>query len=82
MHKAIPTVAVITAFPCYEAAMAVADPNTLRTTQAIEQIKLPQHTNNDKVNILWNSRKDFFINHVDRSYSHRAYVLSKKGLLI
>lgn len=50
MHKAIPTVAVITAFSCCEAAMAVADPNTLRTTQPIEQIKLPQHTNNDKVN--------------------------------
>lgn len=36
----------------------------------------------NRIKVLWNSKKDYSINHVDRSQNSRADKLSKKGLAI
>lgn len=36
----------------------------------------------NRINVLWNSKKNYSINHLDRSYNSRAHELSKKGLAI
>jgi len=36
----------------------------------------------NRINVLWNIKKDYSINHVDRSYNTHADELSKKGLSV